>query len=56
VRHKGEKTQPADKDAGSQSPWLAGGRALVASTNHREAHVSCNGPPSSKMCVSAVRM
>ena len=32
------------------------GRALVASANHRAAHVSCDGPPSSRMSVGAVRM
>jgi hypothetical protein len=25
ARCKGEKTQPVDKDVGSQGPWLAGG-------------------------------
>jgi hypothetical protein len=31
-------------------------RALIDSSDHRAAHVSCDGPPSSKMSVGVVRM
>jgi hypothetical protein len=51
--------QPADKDAGSQGPWAdddGPGRALIASSDRRAAHVACDSILSSKMCVGAMRM
>jgi hypothetical protein len=31
-------------------------RALIAASDRRSAHVDCDGPPSSKRCVGAMRM
>jgi len=55
AKHKEEKMPPADMDAGSQSPWLVGGRAVIAAANHT-AHASGDGLTSAEVSVGAVRM